>query len=91
MKVQGLEQTRRLPDAEIEVTAGELSAARDYFVAAEVRRQQAEPAGGPRGLAVPIRSHPPAVDGKLDDWERPPGRPSTSGRRRSATGAAARF
>jgi hypothetical protein len=68
VRVEGLEQIHRLPPSDIEVTQQQLASARDYFVQSELQRQAAAKDAGPRKLAVQIRTKPPAVDGKLDDW-----------------------
>src|SRR5205814_656282 len=56
---------RRLPPADLRVTADDLSAAAAWRVQAEARRQAARGAGT---LAVALRKEAPVVDGRLDDW-----------------------
>jgi len=65
LRIEGLEGVRRLPNSEIKVDAAMLKTAQAAFVQNEVQRHAAE---APRELAVALRSVPPTVDGKLDDW-----------------------
>ena len=65
VRVEGLESVRRLPERTLEVTAADLQQARAFFVEAEARRQQAQGRGV---LTVTLRSNPPTVDGRFDDW-----------------------
>jgi hypothetical protein len=65
VRVDGLDTIRRLPETALTLTAGDLQAARAYFIESELRRQQAQGRGV---LEVALRSTPPIVDGKLDDW-----------------------
>ena len=65
VRVEGLEKVRRLADRELQVTEPDLAAARAWTVRRETQRQQREGLGT---LPVPMRSAPPRVDGKLDDW-----------------------
>ena len=68
VRAEGLEQARRLPAIELEVTAEQLVAAQAALAADEARRQRERKAGEDRPLLVAIRLDPPAVDGELDDW-----------------------
>jgi hypothetical protein len=65
VRVDGLEEIHRLPESSLNVTAADLEKARAYFLEAESRRQQTKGRGV---LKVAIRTQPPSVDGKLDDW-----------------------
>jgi hypothetical protein len=64
--VTGLEGIRRIPAKDLEVTAPILAAAQAYAQQAESKRQET----GVKGkLTVALRTTPPVVDGKLDDWK----------------------
>jgi hypothetical protein len=65
VRVDGLETIRRLPESTLQLSANDLLQARAYFVEAEVQRQ-----ANKRNdiLRIPLRSDPPVVDGRLDDW-----------------------
>ncbi len=65
VRVDGLDSLKRLPDQKLTVTSGDLEKARDWFARSELSRQKAHGTGV---LAVPIRTEPPTVDGKLNDW-----------------------
>jgi hypothetical protein len=65
VRVDGLEQLKRLPESEVQVTEGDLQKARDWFAAAELRRQQQRGSGT---LRVAQRQQGPKVDGNLADW-----------------------
>ena len=66
VRVDGLESIQRLPASTIEINDESLKAAHDYFVKMETLRQQAQKPGN---LAVKLCPAPPAVDGKLDEWD----------------------
>jgi hypothetical protein len=63
--VDGLETIRRIPETTIQVSSDDLLKARAYFVEAELQRQKSK---GHGALRIALRSTPPVVDGKLDDW-----------------------
>jgi hypothetical protein len=65
VRVDGLDTIRRLPDAALAVTAGQLAAAQQYFVERDAARVAREGRGT---LAVALRAAPPKVDGDLADW-----------------------
>jgi hypothetical protein len=65
VRVDGLEGVRRLPAAELRVSADDLAAAAAWRVEAEARRQAARGSGT---LLVALRADAPVVDGKIDDW-----------------------
>jgi hypothetical protein len=65
VRVDGLETTRRLPDARLTVSGDDLKACAAWTLEAEARRQAAL---GHTTLRVPLRAVAPTVDGKLDDW-----------------------
>jgi hypothetical protein len=65
VRVDGLDSLKAIPETTLAVTAEDLGRAADWFARAEAKRQ------GERGsgvLSVPLRSTPPTVDGKFDDW-----------------------
>jgi len=65
VRVDNLDTVRRIPPATIQVTADDLKRANDFVVAREAERQAAR---GSSLLAVALRTAPPALDGKLEDW-----------------------
>ena len=65
VRVEGLETVKRLPTSSLSVTPQMLLAAQAYFVQVESERQTAKVSGT---LQVALRSVPPVIDGKLDDW-----------------------
>jgi hypothetical protein len=65
VRIDGLEQIRRLPARPLSVTPEDLQRAAACLAESEARRQQAE---GRTTLRVALRRTPPVVDGKLDDW-----------------------
>ncbi len=65
VRVDGLENIRRLPTTELRVTADDLKTAAAWRVQAEVQRQLTRGSGT---LNVMLRKDAPVVDGKLDDW-----------------------
>ncbi len=67
LRVEHLDQVRRLPDQTLTVTREQLAAAQQSNILAEVARQAAT-TSTPRPLIVKIRNSAPAIDGKLDDW-----------------------
>ena len=89
VRVEGLDKIARLPESAVEVTAGQLAAARAAAVRLELDRRSRDAKPGSNQLKVAIRDQPPEVDGKLDDWAGATGRRSTSAPSRSATGATA--
>lgn len=64
VKVEGLNKIRRLPTQTIDVTAAQLTTARDWFVQVEAARQETNGAT----MTVALRKQSPVVDGKADDW-----------------------
>lgn len=68
VRVEGLEKSHRLPDANITVSPEQLAEAQQYFLASEAARQEAARDKGPAELTVALRKTPPTVDGSLDDW-----------------------
>ena len=65
LRVEGLEGVRRLPERGLKVDAEMLKTAHAAFIQSEAQRHAP---GAPCVLAVPLRSAPPVVDGKLEDW-----------------------
>lgn len=65
VRVDGLETIRRLPESTISLTDVELKAAQAWRLTQEAARQKEQ---GVHALHVAIRSAPPIVDGKFDDW-----------------------
>ena len=65
VRIDGLDQLQRLPESEVVVTAADLQKARDWFAAAELRRQQQRGSGT---LRVVQRKQGPKIDGNLADW-----------------------
>lgn len=66
VKLEGLETLRRLPGGEITITADDLKQVQAYHVA---REEETKEAKGRGVLSVTMRKTPPAVDGKVGDWE----------------------
>jgi len=64
VRVDGLEQVRRLPEQKIEVTPQQLTAAREWFVQAEAERQQTNTST----MTIGLLNKAPAVDGNADEW-----------------------
>ena len=56
---------RSMPETAITVTTDDLQRSRNWFVKAEMRRQQQRGSGI---LTVPLRKTAPLVDGQFDDW-----------------------
>ncbi len=67
VRVDGLDQMRRLPTQMLEINAPMLVQAQNYFVAREAERQERD-AAQQKPLKVAIVQTAPVVDGKLDDW-----------------------
>jgi hypothetical protein len=65
VRVDGLEDIRRLPATELRVTADDLKSAAAWRVQAEALRQAARGSGT---LVVALRKDAPVVDGRLGDW-----------------------
>jgi len=65
VRIDGLENIRRLPESVLHLTAEHLLEAQTFFVNAEALRQKEK---GNGVLKVPIRPEPPCVDGLLEDW-----------------------
>jgi hypothetical protein len=65
VRVDGLENIRRLPPTDLRVTADDLKSAAAWRVQAEAQRPAARGSGT---LIVALRKDSPVVDGKLDDW-----------------------
>jgi hypothetical protein len=65
VRVDGLDDIRRLPGRELSVTADDLHQAQAWLVRREALRQKVQ---GQDTLTVALRDRAPAVDGKLDDW-----------------------
>jgi len=66
VSVHGLEGIRRLPSTTLTLTAGQLQAARAYFVQSELARQATQP---PAVLTIANLTTPPVVDGQLTGWK----------------------
>jgi hypothetical protein len=65
VRVEGLTKIRRLPPMTLEVTADDLRRAQAALLQSEAQRQKFE---GRPALKLALRTTPPMVDGKLDDW-----------------------
>ncbi len=65
VRIDGLNNLARLPDASLSLTREDLDRSRAYLVGIEAARQQTQGSGV---LAVVGRVTAPAMDGKLDDW-----------------------
>ena len=65
VRVDGLENIRRLPENKVSLSADDLVRARAYFVEAEAIRQRNQGRGT---MKVALRKAAPEVDGLLDDW-----------------------
>lgn len=65
VRVDGLDQIKRLPARTIRLSPPDLKAAEAYGVQAEAQRQKERGTGV---LTVELRPDAPTVDGKLDDW-----------------------
>lgn len=65
VRIDGLDAIKRIPEQTFTVTAADLEKSRDWFARAEAKRQQQRGSGV---LTVALRTQPPQVDGKLDDW-----------------------
>ncbi|HEX2749848.1 MAG TPA: hypothetical protein VHM91_17705, partial [Verrucomicrobiales bacterium] len=65
VKVSGLETIRRLAEQPLNLTAEDLARSREWTVRREASRQKAT---GQETLVIVRRKTPPAVDGKLDEW-----------------------
>ncbi len=65
VRIDGLGTIRRFPDSALSLTDAQLKSAQAWTLSHEAARQKEE---GAHLLHVAIRSTPPAVDGKLDDW-----------------------
>jgi hypothetical protein len=63
VRVDGIEQTRRLPEQKIEVTTAQLLAARDWSIQGEASRQQTNETTMTIGLLERAM-----VDGKAEEW-----------------------
>ena len=66
VRIDGLDQIRRLPTTTIQVTKDDLASTHEYLVRNERRRQASQ---GRPALRVALRKTPPTVDGRLDDWQ----------------------
>ncbi len=64
VRVEGIEKLRRLPDRQIEISAAQLVAARDWQIQSEAVRQQTNMSA----LTIGLFSKAPVVDGKADEW-----------------------
>jgi hypothetical protein len=64
VRVEGIEKLRRLPDQQIEVTAQQLVAARDWQIQTEAARQQTNTSA----MTIGLLARAPTVDGKADEW-----------------------
>ncbi|HVK79542.1 MAG TPA: hypothetical protein VM915_02925, partial [Verrucomicrobiae bacterium] len=65
VRVGGLDSIRRLPLQSLSISTDDLAKAKDWFVAAEAKRQAALGGGA---LKVVINKTAPTVDGNLEDW-----------------------
>ncbi|MDB5299510.1 MAG: repeat containing protein [Phycisphaerales bacterium] len=65
VRLDGLETIRRLPPTALRLTDDNLAKSQQYVLAQEADRQKLQ---GQQTLKVAVRSAPPRVDGKLDDW-----------------------
>lgn len=65
VRIDGLDNLARLPDARLTLSADDLEKSRAYLVDIEAARQKAQGTGV---LPVIGRFTAPVVDGKLDDW-----------------------
>lgn len=65
VKVNGLATIRRLPDQPLTLSENDIAASRTWVARREAQRQQA---AGLETLVVALRTDPPVVDGKLEDW-----------------------
>lgn len=65
VRVDGLDTLRRLPDAELRISAQDLKRAQEWQLRSEAARQQQY---GPETLRVALRAVAPVVDGNLEDW-----------------------
>ena len=65
VRIDGLENIRRLPESVLHLTTEHLLEAQTYFVNAEALRQKQKGSGV---LKVSIRPEPPSIDGLLEDW-----------------------
>jgi hypothetical protein len=64
VRVEGIAQTRRLPEQKLEVTAPQLASARDWSIQNEAARQQTNVSA----LVIGLLSNAPTVDGKAEEW-----------------------
>ena len=65
VRLEGLENIKRLPDQNLRITTDDLQAAQTYFVQSEAARQAQQGRGT---LVVALRETAPQVDGDLSDW-----------------------
>jgi hypothetical protein len=65
VRLDGLENIKRLPDQNLTVTKNDLAAAQTYFVQSEAARQAQQGRGT---LVVALRQNAPQIDGDLSDW-----------------------
>ena len=65
VRIDGLNNLTRLPDASLNLTRKDLDRSRAYLLGIEAARQQAQGRGM---LTIASRLTAPTVDGKLDDW-----------------------
>ena len=68
MRVEGLNNVRRLPNQTLNLSSSQVQAAQRYFVQSEADRQKREAVDG-RSLLVELRESAPVLDGKLNDWK----------------------
>jgi hypothetical protein len=64
VRVEGIEQTRRLPEQKIEITAPQLVAAREWSLQSEAARQQTNTSA----MTIGLLAKAPGVDGKANEW-----------------------
>jgi len=64
VRVEGIENVRRLPEQTIQVTAPQLVAARDWQIQTEAARQQTNAST----MTIGLFSRTPQVDGKAGEW-----------------------
>lgn len=65
VRLEGLENIKRLPDQTLRLTKDDLTTAQNYFVQIEAARQAVQGRGT---LVVAMRPNAPLVDGDLSDW-----------------------
>ncbi len=69
IRVDGLDSLRRLPSQTLTITPTQLAAARDFQVAAELKRQAEAKTQTVLPVPIMIVGQPPVVDGDLKEWK----------------------